>query len=106
MREFEKVIVPEFPNITGLKAWMSQLCQNVVAAASKKNDGPVAEWFHKAGTATCLEELDESPGWIKSIDMKLYHACSAMLRNSGSRGQEVVYRVDRMVASGYDSHSG
>ena len=71
MREFEKIAVPEFPSITGLKKWQSQLSHNVIAAAGRKHDAPVAAWFYKTETAQTLDDLDSSPAWVKSIDMKL-----------------------------------
>ena len=84
------IVVPEFPSITGLNDWLGKLCYNVIAAAARKIDRPVAEWFSEVEAAQSLEDLDESPSWIKSIDMKLYQALDIMLRNGGARGKDVV----------------
>ena len=35
--------------------------------------------------------------------MKLYQACETMLRNGGTRGNHVLYKVNRLVAAAYQN---
>lgn len=53
-REFENIVVPEVPTVTGFNSWLGKLCHNVIAAAARKNDRPVADWFGEIEAAESL----------------------------------------------------
>ncbi len=95
-KEAEKVVVPDYPSIAGVRGWMATLMHNVAAASAHDDPARVVTWMKQVTAPRArLEDFDVCESEFQSLDGKLMTAMKTMLDRSSAKAKPIVHRVER-----------
>ena len=98
-READKVVVPPFPKVTHLDSWMSHRIANLLSACADPNHEEWISWIQPAFRPNPdIEGMNDSGHLkLKSIDVKLGLAMTAMLKSAGDVAADLYLDVNRIA---------
>lgn len=94
-KELDKLANINWPTISNLLVWKSDLIQNVITASGDRDTNTWKEWIGKAMVEKPdMNELRSSGGMrFEQIDHKLANALTKCIENGGDSAKEVSYRL-------------